>query len=396
MEATETATKRCNKCHRIKPLDAYWKNLRNAKDHKENKCIQCYTEERNTPEYKGKKREDNKNFREQNPDYGKQWQEENKEERKQYQHDRYLEQKETIPDFMENNRLKTAEQRLKPEVQEREQQYRASNAVSSRINSSNASDKRKGLDNDMTDENIAILSKKQNGINRYTNTLIRFVTIVGSGKNTGDHFSSSIDRIDSSLGHTEDNVQIIELWLNRMKNNSEPEDFEAVLRQIMVSKTIADYSIQFGIEFPKCYESLVYYQNYRTCILKNELRKNGPPLIKLIRNNISDTFDNLYFNTKNSQLKYYQKELDFDKTYLEELMIKQNFRCSITGIPCNLYANNPYKFSIDRIDSNLPYSKDNIHLVCECINLAKSDMDLDTFKKTLVRLQLELLKSLFG
>lgn len=75
------------------------------------------------------------------------------------------------------------------------------------------------------------------------------------------------------------------------------------------------------------------------------------------------------------------KNLDFDLTleYLEELWNKQNGICAISGIPMTLNIDkgrNPYNVSVDQINPSGGYTKDNIQLVCMCVNQLKSDFDI--------------------
>lgn len=75
------------------------------------------------------------------------------------------------------------------------------------------------------------------------------------------------------------------------------------------------------------------------------------------------------------------KNLDFDLTleYLEELWNKQNGFCAISGIPMTLNVDkgrNPYNVSVDQINPSGGYTKDNIQLVCMCVNQLKSDFDM--------------------
>jgi len=77
--------------------------------------------------------------------------------------------------------------------------------------------------------------------------------------------------------------------------------------------------------------------------------------------------------------------LNFDKKYLKELWDTQDGKCAITGLPMILdtatgsatkkIPKHPNKASVDRIDSKLPYTKDNIQFVCMCVNYMKSTFD---------------------
>lgn len=73
--------------------------------------------------------------------------------------------------------------------------------------------------------------------------------------------------------------------------------------------------------------------------------------------------------------------LDFDSLWLEE-KIKAG-HCEVTGIPFDLntqvsssvHAKNPWVPSIDRIDSQKPYSKENVQVVVYMYNVCKAEFD---------------------
>lgn len=53
-------------------------------------------------------------------------------------------------------------------------------------------------------------------------------------RTTGGHpFSASVDRKDPKLGYSEDNVEIIPLWLNNAKYNCEMEDLIPLLKHFV-------------------------------------------------------------------------------------------------------------------------------------------------------------------
>ena len=63
--------------------------------------------------------------------------------------------------------------------------------------------------------------------------------------------------------------------------------------------------------------------------------------------------------------------------YLMELFKKQSGMCALTGKKMTFRANVGFvgtNLSLDRIKPNLPYTRDNVRLVCRRVNSMKSDM----------------------
>lgn len=78
-----------------------------------------------------------------------------------------------------------------------------------------------------------------------------------------------------------------------------------------------------------------------------------------------------------AKLKNGIKYEEFNITYKDvvELKEKQNNKCKYTGVDLVWKVGSSYyQTSIDRIDSNKTYTKDNIQLVCFWANMAKSDL----------------------
>lgn len=69
-------------------------------------------------------------------------------------------------------------------------------------------------------------------------------------------------------------------------------------------------------------------------------------------------------------------EVDIDGQYIVQLLREQNGRCALTGIRFDLKSqggrtfHEPYRPSIDRIDSRSGYVKGNCRLVCVAVNAA--------------------------
>ena len=87
-------------------------------------------------------------------------------------------------------------------------------------------------------------------------------------------------------------------------------------------------------------------------------------------------------NVTNSRKRARNQELDFDFT-LEDLVkiwIKQAGLCALTGVELDNKAGspsqkNPFRASVDRVDSDKGYTRDNIRLLCHWANNAKSTYD---------------------
>lgn len=70
-----------------------------------------------------------------------------------------------------------------------------------------------------------------------------------------------------------------------------------------------------------------------------------------------------------------RKNIEFTITMeeLENLLIQQNNKCYYTGVEFENDGSRTKSISIDRIDSNLGYTIDNIRLICSLVNTMKSD-----------------------
>lgn len=77
------------------------------------------------------------------------------------------------------------------------------------------------------------------------------------------------------------------------------------------------------------------------------------------------------------------RKLDFeiDYEFIQKLWKIQKGLCHYTKVSMKLTARqkNPYQVSIDRMDSNLEYTKENTVLCCQAINYMKNDYSLEDF-----------------
>ncbi len=105
-----------------------------------------------------------------------------------------------------------------------------------------------------------------------------------------------------------------------------------------------------------------------------------------IRTKRLQIYDNVIKEILTKKKRYnlkYDQPCDLDIDYIKLLMVNQNSKCiycqHILEFKFNSLLLN--QASIDRIDSNKFYNKDNIHLTCIYCNLAKTDSDDLLYKK---------------
>lgn len=101
----------------------------------------------------------------------------------------------------------------------------------------------------------------------------------------------------------------------------------------------------------------------------------------MTKNEVSIT----YFKKVENNAKKRNLEFNIDINYLYNLFLKQNRKCSLTGVNINLVTKSlrtKYELntaSLDRIDSNKGYIKGNVRWVHKNINHLKSDINDDDF-----------------
>lgn len=61
------------------------------------------------------------------------------------------------------------------------------------------------------------------------------------------------------------------------------------------------------------------------------------------------------------------------------LLIKQDYKCALSGINLTHSEGSPYNLSIDRIHPKGTYEISNIQLVCRCLNVLRCDLPLASF-----------------
>lgn len=78
----------------------------------------------------------------------------------------------------------------------------------------------------------------------------------------------------------------------------------------------------------------------------------------------------------NAQQRELQWSISLD--FLDNLIEQQNWRCAVSGLPIDA-ASRHGDCSVDRIDSKLPYTITNVHLVTKMVNMSKQTFGLSEF-----------------
>lgn len=89
----------------------------------------------------------------------------------------------------------------------------------------------------------------------------------------------------------------------------------------------------------------------------------------------------------NAKTRASKKGFEFSLSYdfLLNLLDKSDNKCAVTGLEMNFDCHNrkkanPFKCSIDRVDSAKGYTEDNVRLVCWAVNQMKADRTDEEFK----------------
>lgn len=70
---------------------------------------------------------------------------------------------------------------------------------------------------------------------------------------------------------------------------------------------------------------------------------------------------------------------DLSKDQLDEIFLKQNNKCALSGMDFDYNKRSIYRPSIDRIDSTKEYTYDNIQFVCVIVNIMKNKFSQKEF-----------------
>jgi len=194
---------------------------------------------------------------------------------------------------------------------------------------------------------------RQNKRCAYTNIKVYFHP--KKGKYHSIASTASVDRIDNNQGYVKHNIQIVHKNINQIKWILSEDKFFKLC--CLVTNHIC--KVEYG----------------RGCMIIN----HGNTW-KGCGNLSSSKFSNIKYESK-------KREIIFDIS-IEDMwkqFIKQRGYCTLTGkdLTWDIHRNNKTTrgtSSLDRIDSNQPYIKNNIHWVHKDINMMKWNFSIEDFK----------------
>lgn len=200
---------------------------------------------------------------------------------------------------------------------------------------------------DIDTDYLETLLKEQDGRCFWTGVVM---SLEGCGSSQ-KLYEISIDRINNSKGYRIGNCTLTSRGINLGRSATNSELWKVFLRELGVQKWQS-------IEEERPHKRVYPYWASRlmsSATSSSKLRRHPSPL--------------------------------FNKALLSDILAKQDQRCFWSGIKMDLTGPydpfNPFKVSIDRLDNTLPYSPDNIALVCMAMNKARNMDSMDDFKKYL-------------
>lgn len=158
----------------------------------------------------------------------------------------------------------------------------------------------------------------------------------------------SLDRIDPAGGYVPGNVRLVCYFVNLMKRDFPADEVEHILA--MGSQHAAGLGSEQG---PPLSPAAI-----------------APKLVVCLRN-----------AKRRSSAKQWPCDLTLQT--LHDMYEDQQGRCALSGVLMNEAPLTSRAVSLDRIDSKRPYQRDNVHLVCLCMNIAKLDHPMHLFTSVL-------------
>lgn len=174
-------------------------------------------------------------------------------------------------------------------------------------------------------------------------------------------FSPSIDRIDPNIGYTKSNVRLVCYCVNCFLHDFGENILEKISKSYILNETINCEIIE--VEKDMTTKQLVS---------------------KKYRESTGGTVTALFHQCK-KHAKEKGYEFSITKQSIKELILNKN-NCEVTKISFDYkfygkFSSNPFRPSIDRIDSKKGYIENNIRLVCVSVNFAINEFGEEVLKE---------------
>ena len=165
--------------------------------------------------------------------------------------------------------------------------------------------------------------------------------------------SITLDRIDSTKGYIKDNIQIISYKANLVKNNIDLSLFKIIVEKLKTYK-VKEHAID-NLTRNIILENRKSQNKYRTNFLENHL-----------------------LSSANKRAKRKNIEFNIDEDYLKSIWPLDN-RCPILGTKFIIGDGymSPCSATIDRIDNDKGYIKNNIMIISAKVNVVKNNCTLE-------------------
>ena len=122
------------------------------------------------------------------------------------------------------------------------------------------------------------------------------------------------------------------------------------------------------------------------CSHLEQYSKQTTEVIKKYCDNRQDEYSpyRYHFNIAKRRSLTYKRDFDITLEFLKELWLSQDGKCAVTGLPLGIKYiqtkkqkkdKTPFQASLDRIDNNKGYTRDNVRFVCYIFNIARNDFD---------------------
>lgn len=178
-------------------------------------------------------------------------------------------------------------------------------------------------------------------------------------------YSPSIDRIDPFEGYTKSNVRLVVYAVNCSLHNYGEEIFKVIAQAyvqgivpVETQSLLAEDIIDIGLSTKQSSDRRYRSGHFGTITA--------------------------LFHQSRKHAKAKQMEFSLTKNFVKELLIEQT-ACALTNLPFDtrvgIYkTSNPFRPSLDRIDSSKGYIPSNVRLVCCAVNYGLNEFGDDVFK----------------